>query len=84
MPSFHIFLVCTTLIVGGGWWGGGGVEQKLFFRSSCNRTFFCSRFCSSMNDARWVQNFIFLFLMSLKGKRRRGEFKIVLIASAKF
>ena len=20
MPSFHIFLVCTTLIVGGGWW----------------------------------------------------------------
>ena len=33
-PNFDIFVVCSTLIV-----GVGGVEQKVFFRASCNCIF---------------------------------------------
>ena len=43
--------------------------------------FFCPWFYSRIQgwgDARWVQDFIFLFPMLINGMRRRYEFKVFL------
>ena len=45
----------------GGWWGG---KLKGFW------------FYSRLGDAKWVQDFIFLFLVLIKGTKRWDEFKI--------
>ena len=58
----------------GGYWGGkvGKVGE---WRSRKVRG---SWFCSRVGDAGRVHDFVFLFLMLIKGKNRRVEFKIFL------
>ena len=56
------------------------MEQKVLFRAGGNCIFLplVLFMDSRMGDARWVQDFIFLFPMLIKGMRRRYEFKVFL------
>ena len=70
-----IFVLRSTLIVGGWWvvsWG-----RKSYLRPA-EIASFCSWFYSRMGDEEWVQDFIFSFLVLIKGMSRRSEFKISL------
>ena len=72
-----ILLFCSLGCFNCWWVGGVGVEQKILFGAGWNGILCVPG--SGLDDARSVQNVIFMFLMSIKGKRR-VEFKIFYVA----
>ena len=54
---------------------GIGWNRKSSLRSGETASF-CYSFYSKMEDMGWFQDFIFLFLILIKGMRRQGDFKV--------
>ena len=70
---FFLFGVLKLLV---GWWWWCGAESLI--QSRLKSHLLCSWYYSRIGNAGWVQDFIFLCLMLIKGTRRQGKFKIFL------
>ena len=73
--SYFYKLECLNFLI----WQLSGAEiliQSRLNQICCDANLLCSWFYSTIGEAGWVQDFIFLFLMLIKGMRRRGKFKI--------